>query len=167
MNDADRTISLKTIQSELGIDLPIANRGYAPIKSRRYLGSAIHKAFSRGVVLYESTDEIMTDDFQKDITKLRPGKHITNGEMLAQVEVQGYLEFFNQYGTHFVSKVSMGDIIYQVFTYEKEDFLIVKAALAEHPEQFLGCWLLLFPFILAPRIFRLWKCCSNRKALLP
>lgn len=153
LDDADRAASVKVLQSELGIDLTIPDRGYALIKVSRTVGSAVHKTFSRGVFGYESADEILTNDFQRDITKLRPGKRIVNGDVsgLSQVEVQGYLDFYSQYGTHFVSQVSFGDTIYQVFAYEKEDFAIIQTALVQHPEQFSGMLAFAFSFYTRPK----------------
>lgn len=153
LNDADRTGCLMSLQSELGIDLAIGDRGYALIKIRRDTGSAVHKAFSRGVFGYESADEILTNDFQRDITKLRPGAHNTKGDIsgLRQADAQGYLDFYSRYGTHFVAKVSAGDIIYQIFAYEKAEFAEIKTALAEHPEQFSGMLAFAFSFYTRPK----------------
>eukprot|EP00005_Dracoamoeba_jomungandri_P000986 CAMPEP_0174255412 /NCGR_PEP_ID=MMETSP0439-20130205/4740_1 /TAXON_ID=0 /ORGANISM="Stereomyxa ramosa, Strain Chinc5" /LENGTH=1724 /DNA_ID=CAMNT_0015337593 /DNA_START=140 /DNA_END=5314 /DNA_ORIENTATION=+ len=56
-------------------------------------------------------------------------------EQLTPKIVNEYLRFFEQVGTHYVSKVTLGDVIFQVFSLDKTRFEKVKA---EVPKEYLS-----------------------------
>ena len=54
------------------------------------------------------------------------------------------LNMFSKYGTHFVSKYTEGDFIYQVFVYLKEDYDEVEEEFPDDPDYLFGIYGILF-----------------------
>ena len=54
------------------------------------------------------------------------------------------LNMFSKYGTHFVSKYTEGDFIYQVFVYLKEDYDEVEEEFPDDPDHLFGIYGILF-----------------------
>ncbi len=140
LNDKDKSSAIDKLKQSLGIDLSIKDQGYALVQIRRDFGSDVHISFERGVFGVENKEEVLFSNYKKDITRLRQGKRSVYGDysQISLSNAQEYLNFFKKYGTHYVSKISVGDVIYQIFAYDQSSFKIIKEAYKKHPDQFSG-----------------------------
>ena len=140
LGDNDRATALIKLKDHFGIDFSKSDRGYALVKMIRKDGLLHHASAKQGILSYahplQSDPEIgKMADFDRDIKSLRHCTDVSTGlfnpKNLTVEIVNKYLDFFKMYGTHYVSGIEAGDVIYQVFSYEKDKFAIVKAAVAK------------------------------------
>lgn len=78
----------------------------------------------------------MSHPLRRELVKLQsalnsgPPYQARDGKWSRKMEVQGvqrFLQFFTHYGTHYVSKVVTGDVIFQIFAYEAPVFEYLKS----------------------------------------
>ncbi|MBO4269846.1 hypothetical protein [Microbispora triticiradicis] len=133
LNDADSDQVHRDLGEHLGVDL---DRGFCflLVRLRRSTGTSVHDVIARPG--HRNREEYLTDEARMALEKL-PHElryHRATGKRrrrnLRHSEAQDYLDSFYAYGTHFVSGIDHGELIYQVFAYEPDDFAELAAAFA-------------------------------------
>ncbi|MFF8711552.1 hypothetical protein ACF07T_08950 [Streptomyces sp. NPDC015184] len=116
LQDADAAASAETLGGYLGVSLT-PGLGYLLVRHQR----------TRGHRKYPMATAAMSTEASKYLT---PGARaaasalpaVPPGETPTLEQAQKYLDFFEVHGTHFLSGITYGDVIYQVFSYEQEFF---------------------------------------------
>jgi hypothetical protein len=138
ISDKDRETAIQQLSETLGVNLSNQDFGYALVQLRREVGSAEHPCIEQGIRIHPNPARIpetwgVNEDFRKKLTSLRHGTDKVgrfSPDNITQENAQAYLDFFKVYGTHFISKVTAGDVIFQVFAYPSRRFEKVKKAYA-------------------------------------
>eukprot|EP01133_Synstelium_polycarpum_P017192 gene17192-20487_t len=119
------------VSKKIGIDLLNPEyKGYALVKITKECHSLVHPAMT-------CQDEKRSEFIQKP-QFLEQSEKFPNYQQPLTVDAMDQVhQFTQQYGTHFVSHVTIGDCIYQVFAYTGEIYKQVCASFAK-PEQRTG-----------------------------
>ncbi|MGH8383271.1 hypothetical protein [Pseudomonas sp.] len=139
LRDADRAQVLKTLGSRFDMDFSLADRRYALLAIRRTAGSVTHDSQQRGVFGFADREEMVAPAFDRNVAHLRPCLGPSRAVADTAITRQ-YLECQHKWGTHYVSRVWSGDVIYQVLSYDRERFSELQQALKASPESFSGPW---------------------------
>lgn len=137
--DKDRVTAIRQLSETLNVDLSNADYGYALVQLRRENGSAVHPCIERGVYHHPNPNPFpehlgVAENFRKSLALLRHGVNKTgrfSPENMTKNNAQEYIDLFTDYGTHFVSKTTVGDVIFQVFAFPSSRFQIIKNAYAK------------------------------------
>ncbi|GAB3121037.1 hypothetical protein GCM10027160_37880 [Streptomyces calidiresistens] len=116
LHDSDAAASAETLGGYLGVSLT-PGLGYLLVRHRRTKGHRKHPMATAAVST--ETGEYLTPDARAAASALPA---VPPGETPTLEQAQKYLDFFAVYGTHFVSEITYGDIIYQAFSYERAFF---------------------------------------------
>lgn len=154
LDDRDRAQVLQTLQQELGVDLSDPSLSYALVQVQRQVGSTTHPAFTETGVfkgLREPAVSINSEHRLAIPRRLRVSQTATEEKMTGRLavgtptdpdptpdDIQSYFNFFQTYGTHFVSKIFAGDVIYQVFAYNAPAFAAIQKAYTNSPGRLSG-----------------------------
>ncbi|MEA9414187.1 hypothetical protein [Flavobacterium sp. PL02] len=140
LRDQDRDEALKKLSENLGLDLKASDTSYALVKLERLSATAFHPINKSGTILHPnpllpSTEYQIEEDFRKSLIKVRAsddekGQYNPAETTLNQANI--CMKHFNEWGTHFVSGVNVGDIIFQVFAYNKDSFKKVSASFSKN-----------------------------------
>ncbi|MCK1390644.1 hypothetical protein [Bradyrhizobium sp. 1] len=138
IRDKDSEAATKKLSASLGVDLSNPDFGFSLVILERASGVGSHYLFKDGI--YVNPNPLkpdpragVTEDFRKTLIRLRHGKNPENGRgepAFGETDANAYLESFRIWGTHFISRVSIGDRIFQVFAHPRERFARIKAAYA-------------------------------------
>lgn len=128
--------SLATLSNAIGVDLSSAERCFALVKLRRVDGTAAHPSAAGGILTHvrprrPEPSYGLHDDFVSDSTKLpHAGRSRLQdyGSRLTKDAAAAVLDSFDEYGTHYVCAVDVGDTILQVFAYMPDKFEKIKKA---------------------------------------
>lgn len=151
LRDADREQMLDTLATRFGIDFSRPDHGYALLTIRRTAGKAIHRSRERGVFGIPDRPAMVTPPFDRAIAQLRPCLSPARPAP-DRVVAQQYLDCFRNWGTHYVSQVWEGDVIYQIMSYKTDRFAQLQAAAHSSPQSFSGPWAALgFSYFTRPR----------------
>ncbi|HEY9059109.1 MAG TPA: MAC/perforin domain-containing protein [Pseudobacteroides sp.] len=131
LDHPDNSEVLGKLGSYMGLDLT-QDCSYMLVKLRRFSGEASHEVLREtGAVTFDKQLHL-TKEGRVAMSRLRPGIKLCEGlkhdAIVTERQAEGYLDFFQNYGTHFVSKLYFGDYIFQVFAYSKENFTVLKEA---------------------------------------
>ncbi|MGZ3457385.1 MAG: hypothetical protein ACXU86_02650, partial [Archangium sp.] len=137
--------ALATLSQTIGVDLSNPDFGYALVKLSRNDGEVSHPSHVGEPLVY-SRPRVpsaygITKDFHSAMSRLHfAGMQVPDGwgDRYDMKAVQNTLKFQRTYGTHYVSKVAVGDTILQVFAYPSEKFERVKRAYANQPNKLSG-----------------------------
>lgn len=127
LGDADHAASLAALKAALGIDLNVGD-SYMLVSTQRVVGACAHPFVTSGNV--SNRDDYLTETAKTAFNALPVATDPTQpsgGLTLAQA--QAYLAAYYQFGTHFVSRLSMGDRVYQVFAFKAEQFTHVQQSM--------------------------------------
>jgi hypothetical protein len=121
VGDADRRSALQAAGARLGVDLT-AGHSFMLVRLVRDAGKAVHSwTEGEGVPADYLSPPGPAGRLQASLRiRHQPGHAHRGGS--TQV-----LEFFAEYGTHFVSQIRYGEVITQVFTYKHDRFEDVRA----------------------------------------
>lgn len=130
----DRDESLSALSTTLGVDLRNSDNRYSLVRLHRYVGEATHPCYAGGVLVH--AHPVRPDPtygvrgaFRQEMTKLRHSRSGLPDDARCTVkEANQYLDFFRTWGTHFIAKVRVGDVIFQVFSHPSNRFNVVKSA---------------------------------------
>jgi hypothetical protein len=133
IGDKDAEAARRQLSDTLGVPLE-AGYGYAVIRYTRYSGEAVHNVSANNIHVHPNP---ITPDpsfginptFRQELVKVRPALGTNNHfdpEELTAKQAQACIDLYGQWGTHFVSKVSVGDTIFQVFCYGADAYATVK-----------------------------------------
>lgn len=131
--------SLEILSKAVGVNLTKPDYRYALVKLRRVDSEVRHASQESGILVHarpRQPDEAyqLTDTFMSDVTRLpHAGRSQQQdyGDRLAQGDAERVLASFQQYGTHYVSALELGDTILQVFAYLPEKFARIETAYAD------------------------------------
>jgi hypothetical protein len=117
-----RDSSLATLGSLLGLDLAEhagSGCGFLLLKMRRPLAEHRYEALASDLSRRMSVAEYWTAEARNAMGRLRVTRRIIDGAdreaIISEAQAARYLEYFGRFGTHFVSRVEMGDLLLQVF----------------------------------------------------
>ncbi|OJT18194.1 hypothetical protein BO221_42725 [Archangium sp. Cb G35] len=131
LGDTDRGGVLAELGERLGIDLT-GDRGYMLARLRRVTGRADHEVTVENNTVMFSRMRHLTREGRKAMLRLRPGRRRFAGaaydSVVGGAQAARCLEFCREFGTHFVSSVTVGEILLQVFVYDRAAFAEVAAA---------------------------------------
>ena len=155
INDKDSDAARQALGEWLGISLSKEdNLSYVLVEIRREVGSVVHPLIEGGVSGNLDIRSFLNPDFASHITKLRPGRKKFDGTklrtQLTGLEANQYLESAQKYGTHFVSRIIAGDIIFQVFAYNSDQFESIESTYENDPESMLGPFAVNFQYFTKP-----------------
>jgi hypothetical protein len=138
IRDKDSEAATKKLSASLGVDLSSPNFGFSLVILERKSGEGRHYLFKDGIYVNPNPFNPppgagVTKDFRTAIARLRHGKHPEGGPdeaAFSEINANAYLESFREWGTHFISRVTLGDRIFQVFAHPRDRFAKIKAAYA-------------------------------------
>lgn len=139
----NRAEALKKLSGTLGVDLSKTDGGFALVVLRREAGVAEHGVVDQGIIISPhpvTPDPALGIDekFRQELARLRHGSKADQSfspDNLGVADAQAYLDIFATYGTHFISRITLGDLLFQVFSMAADPFEKVKAVYAgnKHP----------------------------------
>jgi ElaB/YqjD/DUF883 family membrane-anchored ribosome-binding protein len=116
-----RGAALATLGAFLGLDLAAhaaAGAGFVLLKMRRVVAEHVHEAMAAGTGRRISIDDYWTAEARNAMRRLRVTRRIINGPdrqaVVSESQVGRYLDYFHRFGTHFVTRIEMGDLLLQV-----------------------------------------------------
>lgn len=134
IGDDDREDSVKRLSETLGVKL-CKEYGYVLVRTERISGESKHPVCKGDIILHPNpkhkNEEIgICESFRSDLIKIRKSTDKENGfnpALFTVEKAQICLDFYNKYGTHFVSQAICGDAIFQIFAYEQENYETIKS----------------------------------------
>jgi hypothetical protein len=136
LGDANRATAITQLSKTLGVDLSNSDYRFVLVQLQRNVGQVKHPILDDGLLVH--ANPLTPDpklgvnaDFLAEIKKLRHGEKPDGTFSPANINVNDandYLNVFSNYGTHFVSRMTMGDTIFQVFAMPSTRFEDVKKA---------------------------------------
>lgn len=151
IDDANREEAIKKLSETLGVDLGKSGRGYALVKLTRTDENISHESQEMDVLIHPNPSKIpeatgLSKQFKKAMSGLKrfkPRDDFTPDEITPEI-ANHYLDFFAEQGTHYVSSMVLGDVIFQVFAMPEIRFEKVKEYYADHPGMLKGQQAVLF-----------------------
>ncbi len=130
LDDADRSAALAAEGAFLGLDLT-ANVSYMLVTFERIAGTAKHPFVADPSSADRSS--YLTAAAKTAIAKLKPAALPDKGSVLydskiTKADADGYVTQLYNLGTHFVSQLTVGDRLIQVFAYDAAHFKVVRDA---------------------------------------
>ncbi|HET7462522.1 MAG TPA: hypothetical protein VFJ82_14810, partial [Longimicrobium sp.] len=152
LNDADQAQALQTLGTALGLDVSDPSLSYMLVRLTRQVGTAQFSAHHGSVFVGRRRPtahiqrglQVALGRLRAGDVKLEPwmtGRLVVDDHPLADptlADVADILTFFANYGTHYVSSITGGDVIYQVFAYQAERFQQLQQAYNSSPGQTSG-----------------------------
>lgn len=146
LNNSDREIALKTLSKTLGVDLGSSENHFVLVQLKRIDGQASHNSCEMDVLVHPNPSRIpeelgVTDNFQRSVAELKrvkPRGAAFSPNEVSQEDAQGYLDLFAQQGTHYISKVTQGDVIFQVYAMPKDRFDRIQKIYVDQKEKLSG-----------------------------
>ena len=112
LTDEERTTALKKLSKEIGLDLTTPDWSYALVCRSRLLGSAVHPCCQTGLFRHVDPDNTLRPETLQALKRLQ--KLSKDTPDVNKDGAEGYLHFYNTFGTHFISCVHFGDYLFQV-----------------------------------------------------
>lgn len=133
IGDKDRETAVKKLSETLGVDLS-KPYGYVLARTERIYGEVKHPVYGGDIILHpnpkhKNEEMAIRESFRADLIKIRKAtddENEFNPALFTVKKAQRCLDFYNKYGTHFVSQAVCGDAIFQVFAFEKTNYERVK-----------------------------------------
>ncbi|MCD7972840.1 MAG: hypothetical protein LUG18_09275 [Candidatus Azobacteroides sp.] len=152
INDRDRQAAIKTLSGTLGVDLGKDKCGYVLVQLKRVDDEIFHSSgrdefFTYPLPTSVSGEDGITDEYKGSMTglkRIKSGEEPFSPEMVTEKEANDYLNLFYKSGTHFVSGVTLGDTIFQIFQVAEAPFKEIKKTYKDSPEKLSGKEAVLF-----------------------
>jgi hypothetical protein len=149
--DANRVEAIKKLSDTLGIDLGKSGQGFVLVKLTRSDGTVAHESQEMDVLIHPNPSKIpdalgVSKQFKQGmstLTRFKPRDEFTPNDITPEIANE-YLGFFAEQGTHYVSSMELGDVIFQVFAMPDARFQRVKKIYAEQPNMLKGQEAVLF-----------------------
>ena len=125
----DRT--LKDLGNTLGISTEsLKTGGFILLKMRRVIGECFHDVQRGGIGHVIRLKNHWTLDGRKAMCRLRVTEKIDDGEQrdafVSANHTGRYIDYFHEFGTHFVSRIEYGDMIYQILACKPDRYRHLK-----------------------------------------
>jgi hypothetical protein len=134
LNDGDRAAALEAEGKFLGLDLTV-RRSYMLVTFERVDGTAKYREDPPSPDCSPS----LTADGKAGIAKLQPAApdigSVLYAPKITKTDAAGYMDELYNLGTHFVSQLTKGDRLIQVFAYETEQFKQLQIVFATEATQ--------------------------------
>jgi hypothetical protein len=132
LDDADSASAIAAVGKFLGLDLS-SGSSYMLVTMQRISSTATHPFVSSPSAIDRS--EYLTSAAAAAIGKLKPAQESPAGSVLYESKItksdaDQYVDAIYQLGTHFVSEITAGDLLLQVFAYAPKQFAILQASFA-------------------------------------
>lgn len=146
IKDEDSENAIKLLSATLGVDLGKTDSGYALVRIKRIDTTCCHPVHQKEMLTYPLPTQIpeeykVTKEFKQAAARLKRldiGKSDNVPEQITPEDANRYLQFFRQQGTHFVSKIVLGDVIFQIFQMPRAAYETVKNAYKDKPGKLSG-----------------------------
>ncbi len=146
LGNKDRETALEILSNTLGVDLTKPNTGYALVQLKRIDGKEVHPGVQSGILVHPNPVNIpeelgITDDFTRAAASLKRMKirgAAFSSDEVTKADAEEYLHLFARNGTHFISTLTLGDVIFQVYAIEGSQFKRVKERYAKNPGNLSG-----------------------------
>ncbi|HMQ48475.1 MAG TPA: hypothetical protein PKA00_06160 [Saprospiraceae bacterium] len=155
LNDTDKAASIASIKTLTGIDLSQDDGGYAFIAITRNEGTQNYPYSGNAAISSQYAFDFNTavQGLEKNlgtgpVSLSALGKIMGN---LGTADIQNFLDFFNRYGSHYVSQVTTGDVIYQIFSFNASDYATISAYYKANPDKLYGLQALSFEVYTNPK----------------
>lgn len=123
--DLNRQEVLQQYSSQLGINLTDPDSRFVLVKLIKQAGSSGYP-YESGT-LFKGCEGTPANPYKKKTLKLfAHNQKQENQGNFTENEAREYLEMFHEYGTHYISQVDFGDVLFQVFAYSLERFEKIK-----------------------------------------
>ncbi|NEO17233.1 MULTISPECIES: MAC/perforin domain-containing protein [unclassified Moorena] len=134
IGDRDRDTAIQKLSETLGVNLSNSNFGYALVQLKRVDGIDTHPSNKRGMLVYPNPanipDELgVKSQFRRTMASFKRVKSpdaLFSPDDIEVSDANEYLQCFAQHGTHFISGVTLGDTIFQVYAMPRDRYEIVK-----------------------------------------
>jgi hypothetical protein len=151
IDDANRSEAIKKLSGTLGVDLGKSGQGYALVKLTRTDETVAHESQEMNVLIHPNPSKIpenlgVSKQFKKGmstLTRFKPRGDFTPGDITPKIANE-YLDFFAEQGTHYISSMVLGDVIFQIFAMPEARFARVKKIYAGQPDKLKGQEAVLF-----------------------
>ncbi len=132
LGDADSAAAIAAVGAYLGLDLT-GKLSYMLVTFERVSGTAQHPYVADPSNV--DRGDYLTPAARKMIDALVPAQAPVDGSVLydsklSKADAAAYVAALYQLGTHFVSEITAGDVLVQVFAYDDAHFKILRAAFA-------------------------------------
>jgi hypothetical protein len=136
LGNTERPKALQHLSTQLGINLCKEDWSYALVRCTRKIGTSTHHCYERGIFGDLDPDNTLKPDALETLKKLEKLQKTSTD--VSMNGAKGYLNFYESYGTHFVSCIAAGDTIFQVFAFAAPAFKYILKIYIEYPEYFSG-----------------------------
>jgi hypothetical protein len=146
LSNSDRKTAIKKLSKTLGVDLSAKENHFALVQLKRIDGQTAHDSCEMDVLIHPNPARIpeelgVTENFQRSVAELKrvkPRGAAFNPSEVSQQDAQGYLDLFSQQGTHYISKITEGDVVFQVYAMPKERFDRVRKIYTNKKDELSG-----------------------------
>jgi hypothetical protein len=146
INDNNSSEAIRKLSALLGVNLANKESRYALVQIARSDGEAIHPSNQMGVLIHPNPSSIPKEfgvsrdlpNAMADLKRVKLRGAAFSVEAIGVQEANDYLDFFAQMGTHFVSKILFGDVIFQVFAMPEDRYKRVKKLYAGQQNMLSG-----------------------------
>lgn len=154
LSHPSRSEVLRTLSGTLGVELsPEQAGGYLLVQLRRVTGECVYAAEQRGIGRRIRIDDYWTPAGHNAMGRLRVSGKIHDGlardAVVTAKDAHRYLSFFYEFGTHFLSRVEVGDQIFQVFVCRPDRFRQLRNSLIREA----GGLRVTGPFVVGCRVY--------------
>ena len=145
IDDANRDKAIEKLSATLGVDLGKDRQGYALVKLTRKDETVVHQSQEMGVLIHPNPSDIpenlgVSKQFRKamsTLTRFKEEDDFSPNDITPTIANE-YLDLFAKFGTHFVTSMVLGDVIFQVFAMPEARFKRVKETYANQPDKLKG-----------------------------
>lgn len=136
LTSEERTSALYKISKQIDLDLNSPNRSYALVCRSRNIGTATHHCYERGIF---GDPKPACTLIPETLMALKRLEKLSKQEPEVTLEgARGYMAFFETFGSHFVSSVTVGDVLMQVFAYESAEYKKLVEIYRDRPNDLSG-----------------------------
>ncbi|HVE57396.1 MAG TPA: hypothetical protein VNB22_11255 [Pyrinomonadaceae bacterium] len=145
IDDVNRSEAIKKLSETLGVDLGKSGHGFALVRLTRTDGNAAHESQEMDILIHPNPSKIpdelgVSKQFKKamsTLTRFKPRADFSPSEITPEI-ANDYLGIFAEQGTHYVSSMELGDVIFQIFAMPEARFKRVQKIYASQPEKLKG-----------------------------
>jgi hypothetical protein len=121
--ETERAQQQRRLEELLGVEL-VGGRSYLLLELGRFDGRADHEVTARPTRRFFDRRVHLTPEWRRASTRLRPGQRIHDENQhdarITAAQAARYVDAFYEYGTHFVSAVTGGDVLVQAIALRPE-----------------------------------------------